>query len=279
MSGYHYVVSAFERVGKRWAARAVAKPLVKSVRRFALAAACTVVVSTLGACSGGKQGPSDDTMAFCANLGASMMTVVSPDVTVSPEEFQQKFHELQDTADRIADSDADWSDLGQTTSQYLAATDSSSMASAHTKLQRYCNEHRLSPFPQKMQREAYGAFLERYLKLTRFLGETEKKIRTREYTEADAVRVASSAGSQLDDLLTSSITVQLEGPAELGNHAHHGHEAMRRWWTSLARLANALADGDAAMGESQAVAEAQRQAGEQIGAFAILAQQLLNKIR
>ncbi|MGW5462206.1 hypothetical protein [Streptomyces sp. NPDC003996] len=87
-------------------------------------------------------------MAFCASLGASMMTVVSPDVTVSPEEFQKKFHELQDAADRISGSDTHWSDLGKTTSQYLAAADSSSMAAAHTKLQRYCNEHSLSPFPQ-----------------------------------------------------------------------------------------------------------------------------------
>lgn len=132
---------------------------------------------------------------------------------------------------------------------------------------------------RQMQREAYGAFLERYLKLTRFLGETEKKIRTREYTEADAARVASSAGSQLDDLLTSTITVQLEGPAELGTRAHEGHEAMRKWWTSLARLANALADGEPATDALQVVVEAQRQAGEQIGVFARMAQQHLNEIR
>ncbi|MFD8369175.1 hypothetical protein ACFV2Z_00125 [Streptomyces sp. NPDC059688] len=121
---------------------------MRDIRRLAIAAACTVGALALAACAGVSQEPSDDTMTFCANLGASMMTVVSPDVTVSPDEFQQKFHDLRDAADRIADTDSDWSDLGETTSQYLAATDSSSMASAHTKLQRYCNEHKLSPFPQ-----------------------------------------------------------------------------------------------------------------------------------
>ncbi|MEU1805984.1 hypothetical protein [Streptomyces sp. NPDC019937] len=132
---------------------------------------------------------------------------------------------------------------------------------------------------RQVQREAYGVFLERYMKLTRFLGETEKKIRVREYTEADAARVASSTGSQLDDLLTSIITVQLEGPAELGTSAYRGYDAMGNWWTALARLANSLDSGDPATDQLQAVAEAQREAGEQIGAFAGLAQQHLNEIR
>ncbi|PNE35410.1 hypothetical protein AF335_03485 [Streptomyces eurocidicus] len=130
-----------------------------------------------------------------------------------------------------------------------------------------------------MQRDAYGIFLDRYLKLTRFLGETEKKIRNQEYTETDAGRIASSVGTQLDDLLTAIITVDLEGPPELGTSAHQGYDAMRDWWIALTRLANALADDELAPGHSQAVTEAQHDAGEQIGHFARLAQQHLNEIR
>lgn len=120
--------------------------------RSRLGIACASAVLVLTGCSMGASSEPvpDDTMAFCGQLGGRMMIVsdMSKGKTPDPEAFQQSSVELQSTADRIASSDTEWPQLGQTTTAFLAATNASDRAAAHGELERYCNEHRLSPFPQ-----------------------------------------------------------------------------------------------------------------------------------
>lgn len=125
---------------------------MRIARRSRLGIACASVALVMTGCSmaDSSEPVADDTMTFCAQLGGRMMVMsdMAKGKTPDQEAFQQSGVELQDTADKIASSDSEWPQLGQTTTAFLAATNASDMSAAHGELERYCNEHKLSPFPQ-----------------------------------------------------------------------------------------------------------------------------------
>lgn len=115
------------------------------------AAVCAVALSSCSVVDTDDTAQPSDTMTFCALLGARMMTMVTTtaDHTPDPARLAEDDQKMQAAADRISSNEADHSDLGQTTSQFIAATNPTDAAAAHTPLQSYCNAHGLSPFPQQ----------------------------------------------------------------------------------------------------------------------------------
>ncbi|MFE7271757.1 hypothetical protein [Streptomyces sp. NPDC057623] len=91
-----------------------------------------------------------DSMTFCAQLGARMMTIVNTDESNPPDPARvaQTDQTMQETADRIAATEDEWGGLGNLTRSFLAADDPQTMQTSHAGLQLYCNKHSLSPFPQ-----------------------------------------------------------------------------------------------------------------------------------
>jgi hypothetical protein len=122
-------------------------------RSTLLAAVVVAGVLTLGAtgcASPSAPSASDDTMTFCASLGAQMMVMadMSEGSTPDPAAFAASVEKFRDLADDIADEDPDWSGLGDEAGLFFNHPDAKVRADSYSQLRRYCNEHGLSPFPQ-----------------------------------------------------------------------------------------------------------------------------------